>query len=263
MHHRSQVCILTLILIIMSAPLPLGWSADSGGKKFHEKVTRPVRDAVDIRQSTQKQEEKWRDEKENLTAVYEQLQAEQEALTARRGELSETVGAARRRVDEKETQLADIAQIQKQIEPFLDDITAALKRRTADDPPFLPEERRQRAERLEEILNDPDAAVSEKFRKTMEALLVEAEYGNTIEVYQQTIAAEGRDMLVNIFRLGRISLFYQSLDRNRCGFYNVARQQWQALPDDHNRAVGAAIDIGAKRKPAELLRLPLGRISVQ
>jgi hypothetical protein len=70
-------------------------------------------------------------------------------------------------------------------------------------------------------------------------------------------------MLANIFRLGSISLFYQSLDQSECGFYNVADAKWQGLPATYNRDIAAAIDIGAKRQPVELLSLPLGRISVQ
>lgn len=67
-----------------------------------------------------------------------------------------------------------------------------------------------RLTRLVELRDDPEVPVSEKFRKVLEALLVETEYGNTIEVYQETINTGGGEMLVDIFRLGRVGLFYQS-----------------------------------------------------
>jgi hypothetical protein len=95
----------------------------------------------------------------------------------------------------------------------------------------------------------------------MEALLVEAEYGSTIEVYQQTIDVDGAPSLVNVFRLGRISLFYQTLDQKRCGFYDVAATGWRPLPTAFNRCIQTAIEIGAKRRPVELLTLPLGRMA--
>jgi hypothetical protein len=109
-------------------------------------------------------------------------------------------------------------------------------------------------------MEDPEVSVSEKFRKAMEALLVEAEYGSTIEVYQQTIAVDDAPSLVNVFRLGRISLFYQTLDQKRCGFYDVAAAAWRPLPTAFNRCLQTAIEIGAKRRPVELLTLPLGRM---
>ncbi|MBU1567791.1 MAG: DUF3450 domain-containing protein, partial [Proteobacteria bacterium] len=97
----------------------------------------------------------------------------------------------------------------------------------------------------------------------LEALLVEAEYGNTIEVYQETIGLDGREVLVDIFRLGRVGLFFQTLDQKSCGFYNVAIAAWQPLATAYNRTLLAAMEIGAKRRPVELLTLPLGRIQPQ
>jgi hypothetical protein len=70
-------------------------------------------------------------------------------------------------------------------------------------------------------------------------------------------------MLADIFRLGRISLFYQSLDRKRCGFFNPANGSWQNLDTAHNPAIQTAIDIAAKRRPIELLTLPVGRMAAQ
>ena len=256
-------CLPVLVFILYFVPVSLCWSADSGIDPYHQKVTAPVRDAVKIMKATQEQEEKWREEKQKLAARYEQLSAEQGALEDRHNRLSEENRSAEKRIAEKEKQLSEIDRIRQQIEPFLYRQVGWLYQQMGDDLPFLSNERTQRFERLGEILEDPDVTVSGKYRKTMEALLVEAGYGNTIEAYRQTITVDNNEMLVNVFRLGRISLFYQSLDRSRCGFYNVADAQWQELPPGYNREIGAAVDMAAKRKPVELLILPLGRMSVK
>jgi predicted secreted protein len=251
------------IVVILPAAVPPGWGAESGGRPFSQQVIRPVQEAVAIRQTTQKQEEQWRDDHQKLVALYGQLQAEREQLKTTRDALKESIAGTRRRIAEKENQLAAMEQIRTRIEPFLHESLETLRRQIAGDLPFLPEERRQRVQRLAELLGDPEVAISEKYRKVLEAWMVEAEYGNTIEVYQQTIAVENNEMLVNVFRLGRISLFYQTLDRSGCGFFDVAAGTWRPLPDDYNRTLSAAIDIGTKKKPAELLSLPLGRISLK
>jgi len=253
------------ICIAFAAPavVPPGWCAESRGRDFDQQVTRPVQEAVSVRQATQKHEEQWRDDQQKLVALYEQLQAGQERLQTTRYQLKESIAGTRRRIAEKEKQLAAMEQIRNRIEPFLHASLEALRRQIAGDLPFLPEERRQRVRRLAELLGDPEVAISEKYRKVLEAWMVEAEYGNTIEVYQQTIAAENNEMLVNVFRLGRISLFYQTLDRSGSGFFDVAAGTWRPLPDDYSRTLSAAIDIGTKKKPAELLSLPLGRISLK
>ena len=253
------VCIAIAVLLTV----PPGWCAESGGRPLNQQVTRPVQEAVTIRQTTQKQEEQWRDDQQKLVALYEKLQAEQEQLKTTHDELQENIAGTRGRIAEKEKQLAAIEQIRTRIEPFLHESLEALRQQIEEDLPFLPEERRQRVQRLDELLGDPEVAISEKYRKVLEAWMVEAEYGNTIEVYQQTIAVEKNEMLVNVFRLGRISIFYQTLDRSGCGFFDVAGGTWRPLPGEYNRTLSAAIDIGTKKKPAELLSLPLGRISAK
>jgi hypothetical protein len=240
---------------------PVGVGAEGG--QTEQQIEQPVRQSIDTRQATQKEEEQWRLEKETLVARYEQLQNRERELTHQKEALIEQVASAKTRIGAKEKELADIEEISRQIQPFVQEVFTALKLQVADGYPFLLDERRGRIQRLEMVMADPDVAVSEKYRKVMEALLVEAEYGFTIEAYQETITIEGQSMLADIFRLGRISLFYQSLDRKHCGFYNAADGVWQGLDTVHNPAVLTAIDIAAKRRPVELLRLPLGRIAPQ
>jgi hypothetical protein len=224
-------------------------------------VKKPVREAIDTRQETQKEEEQWRYERRKLVAVYEQLQQEQKQLQDRKEHLQRQITATRDRIALKAKQLEDIEQISTQIRPFLDELAGRLRQLVSGGMPFLTAERNQRIARLASYMEDPEVSVGEKFRKAMEALLVEAEYGSTIEVYQQTIELDNAPSLVNVFRLGRISLFYQTLDRERCGFYDVAAADWRPLPTTYNRSIQTAIEIGAKRRPVELLTLPLGRMA--
>ena len=245
----------TLICVVLFSTGPSMAASDT-----ETRIEKPVRQSIQTRQATQSAEADWREEKERLTTKYEQLQKDQAQLTRQKNELTEKTDTTRSRISIKEKQLADIQQISSQIEPFLKEMLAVLKTEVASGYPFLPDERNKRIANLEHLMVDPDVSISEKYRKVMEAFLVEAEYGFTIETYQATIDIAGQSMLVDIFRLGRISLFYQSLDRSQCGFYNVADTAWQPLPAVHNTAIHAAIDMAAKRKPVELLTLPVGRV---
>jgi hypothetical protein len=256
--QRIPGAALLIIWFVLWLGAPSPCQAQESG--IADRVEKPVSESIRIRQATQKSEEKWRDEKRKEVARLDALDREAQQLEARKKDLMERIAAAAARIREKEKQLADINQIQADIAPLMEAQVGQLKRFLAEDLPFLPEERRQRIKRIEKLLSDPDVAVSEKFRKVMEALQVEAEYGNTIEVVQQTIRVSGRDLLSTIFRLGRIALFYQSLDQKQCGFFDVAASIWKPLPASFNRNLQAAIEIGTKRRPAEILALPLGRI---
>lgn len=254
----TQITVLGMGVLLAASVAAPAWAEDGN---FSRQVKKPVREAIDSRQATQKAEEKWRDERHKLLAVYEKLQLDQKQLKDRKERLQQEIVAARERLELKEKQLQDMAQISIQVNPFLQELVGHLRQLVSGSMPFLASEREQRITRLAGLLEDSEAPVSEKFRKAMEALQAEAEYGSTVEVYQQTIGVDGTPSLVNVFRLGRISLFYQTLDQKRSGYYDVAADAWQPLPNAFNRSIQTAIDIGAKRKPVEILTLPLGRIT--
>jgi hypothetical protein len=248
-----------IIILIVTATTP-GRGEEQTVKR---KVEQPVRQAVDLRQQTRREETAWQDEQDKLLSLVERLQKEQDELKVRRTRLLTEKNACETRIAAKTDQLERIDQIAGQIDPFLHELMARLDRLVAGDLPFLPAERQQRIAKLERMLADPEVSESERLRKLLEALMVELEYGRTVEVTRETIDLNDEATLVDIFRLGRLGLFYQHLDGGACGFYNIAEGQWQPLPDQYQGAILAAMEIGAKRRPVELVSLPIGKIEIQ
>ena len=248
-----------LLLLTVRGPVP-GQAAD---RTVTDRVEKPVREAIDIRRETQRNQEQWRHEKQERIALYEGLQQEQTELNGRLEGLMQKKRALQDRIAAKTDQLARIQGISSRINPFLDDVMIRLAQFFANDTPFLKAERQRRMDNLVRLMAEPEVTISEKLRKIMEALMVEAEYGRTIEVYHDTVNIQGQATLVDIFRLGRVALFYQTLDAHTCGFYNVAEGVWQPLPGKYRDAVSAAMDMGAKRRPVEIVSLPVGRLEVQ
>ncbi|MBU1056037.1 MAG: DUF3450 domain-containing protein [Proteobacteria bacterium] len=252
-----------LLILLIASIFLLSVNSSATADNTVLRLDQPVQQSIKIRQATQQEEESWRFEKEKLIAGYEELQKQQEQLKTRKEQLNQQIETTQTRLAAKEKQLTDIEQITAQVRPFLDGIINNIELQISDSLPFLATERNQRVEKLKTIMADPSIDISEKYRKVMEALLIEAEYGFTIETYQQTISFEKQTMLVNIFRLGRLSLFFQSLDQKHCGFYNLSTNTWQTLSGSYNRTIKTAIDIAAKQLPVELLTLPIGRIAKQ
>lgn len=250
----------TRIYLIISCGLLLavgdGWS-----KVVEQQVSQPVQQAISMRQLTQKEEEQWRAEKEKLTAQLEQLIAVNGDLTSQSDELHNKIQAAENRISAKTKELADIEQVTIEISDVVDELYRKLEAIFAESLPFLPTERQKRLDTLGTIVSDPAAAVSEKYRKVMEALLIEAEFGFTFDVYQQTININSEPVLVDIFRLGRLGLYYLTLDKKNCGFYNVATNTWQPLTVRFLPQVRKVVAMGMKQLPVELLDLPVGRLS--
>lgn len=230
------------------------------GAETRQQVEEPVFQAVQTRQATQQEEEQWRGDREKLSARFEQLQEKNEELEQQRTELRQSIAATETRLDGKKQQLADVIRISAEIAPFLDDLLVRLQHAAAMGPPFLATERQQRLDSLTAMMGDPTITVAEQYRRLMEGLLVEAEYGFTTEVHQETIMVNNEPLLADIFRLGRLRLFFLSLDHRQCGFYNVATRSWQPIDDAHLRTIRSLVAISARQQPVELLNVPVGRM---
>ena len=239
------------------------WVVSVFADDFADKALRPARESIDIRQDTQKSEDRWANEKAELTAKYESLEKRKDLLARANKEASEALAKKTDTVLSLKQQLSDISKTSEEIEPYLYQLYERLRRSIDESPPFLAGERKKRVDKLEGIITDPSIKISEKFRRLTEALMIEAEYGGTIEVYPERISIQGKDVQMRIFRLGRLSLFCQSLDRKISGFWDAAREEWTVLPGKYNRDIDAAMEIGAKRRPAVLVNLPLGRMAVR
>jgi len=259
--YKKRIFPCLAALACAAAVLTRPWTGLAG--EVEKQIEAPVHRAVQLDQTTQAEQSQWRDEQEKKNRVLEDLEKQIKALAAQKQHQTDRQKILTARIEQKTQQLADIAQISAQISPFLDQLLGKIQVLFHQDLPFLQEERSRRLETLDALAHDPKVLVSERFRKIMEALMVEAEYGQTVEVYQQTIDLSGQDTLVNIFRLGRLSLFYQTLDKQQCGFFNIAEKDWNPLNTEHLKAIQAAVDMGSKRKPVEILDLPLGRIAAQ
>ncbi|NOX34325.1 MAG: DUF3450 domain-containing protein [Deltaproteobacteria bacterium] len=253
-----QACAVLGLWSFFSFPLP-GWCGQNTAKK----VKQPVAQSIQTRREIQKKRDQWEQEKTKLVHLYNRLKQEHEILVSENRELTEAETGKEALIQSLLKQKQESLRIQKEMLPFLKKIYARLETLVATDPPFLKKERSTRLKTLDKVLNDLETSMAEKYRKVMEALFIEAEYGATIEVYQDKVIIKKEAVLGNIFRLGRVSLFFLSLDRQSCAYYNVVRKQWLPLADDYLPAIRSAVEIGTKRRPVGLLSLPLGRLAKQ
>ena len=174
----------------------------------------------------------------------------------------------RQYIDHKRGTIADLKRqkeqmgmLRKQLEPFLDSSIEDLQTAIAADLPFLPQERQERQAFLARSLTDPELSLSEKLRRVLEALQVEADYGNSVEVTEETLPLDGEATMVQILRLGRTGLFYLSLDGENIGRWDPKRAQWVPLDAAFKPAVQTTIDVIRQKRAAELVDLPLPAIA--
>jgi hypothetical protein len=246
---------LPFLLVVLFVTVPVL------GENPAEQVKGTVTEAVDIRKETQKQEDRWAVEKAELKAQYRASRAHIESLEKQTDLWTRKVEVLQERVDELERRIEESERLDANLHEILEKVMNRLKGWVQQDLPFLPQERADRLAFLEEALAQTDISGAEKLRHLLEALLVECEYGDTVEVYEQSIEVDGESVFAQVFRLGRLSIFWLTPDGARVGEYDRVTNRWVELPGKYVRSISAAVEMAEKRRPIELLRLPVGRIS--
>ena len=125
------------------------------------------------------------------------------------------------------------------------------------DLPFLLNERLERISRLRDIMDRADVAVSEKFSQVLQAYQIENEYGRTMEAYGDTINVEGTNYIVDVLKMGRVSLVYQTSDGELTGMWNASTNRWEALGDEYTTPVRSGIRMARQQLAPGLLVLPI------
>lgn len=154
-------------------------------------------------------------------------------------------------------QLAEFGDMEQGIIPFMYELIDALDRFIELDMPFSQNERRDRVERLRTNMERSDLTVSEKYRQIMEAYEIETQFGRNIEAYLGTLQIDGTDRKVDLLRVGRILLAYQTPDLSETGFWDKSAGTWRPLDDSYRRAITEGLRIARKQAAPSLITIPL------
>jgi hypothetical protein len=156
-----------------------------------------------------------------------------------------------------EGELQEIEVIRQSIVPLMVEMVGVLDQFISLDLPMLEEERAARVAELENNLTRSDVEIAEKYRRVIEAYQIEADYGQTIEAYEGTLAVADSELTVDFLRVGRVALYYLSLDRENGGLWNPRTAGWHMLDEGQLDALDFAVRVARKQAPPNLIELPL------
>ena len=163
-------------------------------------------------------------------------------------------------VDEMESlaqQISGVTGVGRQIMPLMGRMIESLDQFVSLDMPFLPQERRERVEKLRGLMSRADVTVSEKFRLLMEAYQIENAYGRSIEAYTGDLDLNGTKRTVDFMQIGRVALLYQTSDRSETGYWDRENNEWTQLPNSYRTPVANAIKVARKQTAPDLLQIPI------
>jgi|JI10StandDraft_1071094.scaffolds.fasta_scaffold382472_2 cell division protein FtsB len=192
-----------------------------------------------------------------LLEEYRRLQDGVEYQAAYTRELEDLEQAQRVQIAQLQGQIAQASITRQRIVPLMRSMADALEKFVVLDLPFQQEERINGVLLLKRHLNQADMSVAAKFRLLLEAYQLEQGYGNTIAAWRGPLQWEGEDLSVEYLRIGRVALYFQTLDGARSGYWNVEQAAWLPLDAGFNRDVTQALRVARNQVAPQLLQLPM------
>jgi hypothetical protein len=172
-------------------------------------------------------------------------------------QMERQIGDQKQEIARREAELGQIEQTRRHIVPFMLQMLEVYEQLVGLDIPFLPQERQRRVKQLKAMMDRSDIPLAEKYRRLLEAYRVEAEYGHTIEAYQGKLENGGVVRTVQFLRLGRMGLYYLSLDGSEAASWHPREKRWIVLGDGYREPIKQAILIAERQLPPDLVKLPL------
>lgn len=197
------------------------------------------------------------DDTRDLVQEYRALLEQTENLGIYNRQLEKLIAQQQEDLASVDAQMRSVEETQRNIVPLMLRMIEVLEKFIALDLPFLAGERAGRVATLKTIMDRPDVSLPEKYRRIMEAYQVELEYGRTIETMSDTIDLYGAYSTVNLLRIGRVALFYQSLDGESSGYWDHRERTWKKLDDDYNQSLRRGIQIARKQATPDFFVIPL------
>ena len=170
----------------------------------------------------------------------------------------------RKQIDRQEERLKEIdktmkeAQVmQRQIPPFTRRMLAGIEKSIELDMPFHLAERKERIAFAKAAIDNPTVSSAEGLRQVLETFNVEMEYGRKLDNYKDTIDIEGQPREVNVLRVGRLSLVYQSSDGSLTGAWDDKEREWVELDNSYRNPTKKGLRIANRLATVSMLELPI------
>lgn len=205
----------------------------------------------------QKQVDAWSAEKQALLHEILDLKLKKQWLAYQNKQHEGYLDQQKKTIAGIQDRVQQAASLRLKLEPYLVKVVEGLERMVGDNPAFLPRERQERIAFLKQSLQEYGLDMSERLRRVLEALQVEAGYGRSVEVRERELILDGEKSLVKILRLGRAALYSVTLDGQQARIWNPKSRTWSLLPVEVGEAILKTMDMVEQKRAADLVSLPL------
>jgi hypothetical protein len=207
---------------------------------------------------SQKKISAYADKSEKIYDEYVRIQKELAEQKSYNKQLSSIVATQKSQIPLLQEQLKEIEVTNKKIIPLMLEMVDNMEKFVSIDTPFLKKEREQRAVNLRTYLSNPELSTAEQFRMILESHKIEYGYARTLEAYRSELDPENKkSKMVDFLRVGRLALYYQSLDSQESGIYDLNMKKWVVLDKSYNELIKKGIKMARKKISPDFLTLAI------
>ncbi|UTF61691.1 DUF3450 domain-containing protein [Gilvimarinus sp. DA14] len=210
-----------------------------------------------LAQDSQKRIDRLAQETDDLLAQFKQVNKQIEDIRLYNSQLEKQIANQLAVIKDLDESIENVTVIERRIQPLVLRMLDALEQFVELDKPFKLEERLDRIAMLRNNQERADISVAEKFRQVLEAYKIESEYGRFIEAYRDTLNIGGQDREVNILRVGRVSLMYQTTDTEQSGAWDSAQGAWVELDDSYRNQILKGLRIARNQAAKDIMFVPV------
>jgi hypothetical protein len=197
------------------------------------------------------------EQSQEILGEYRQVVDETENLKVYNDYVATLVADQQRGIDSLQRQIDGIDGVKRGVVPLMFRMIDSLEQFIALDIPINMEERKERTERLRDVMGNSNVTTSEQFRQVIEAYQIENQYGKGIRAYQGKLDYQGTEITVDFFNLGRTALLALSLDQKSAWVWDNNARTWEALGGEYIGPVIKAVRMANKLLPPNLIKLPI------
>jgi len=249
----QKITLTLALLMLFAGPTVFGQSP--------EEVVGKVSKAIERESKAQKKADDWTWDKKDLIDELRDLKTRVTWLKYQKEKHQIYIKRVKQNIADLEFKKAEALRVREQLDPYLEQVVNEMAEFVSQDMPFLPNEREKRLTFLREnVLNNYQLEMSEKLRQVLEALQVETKYGSNVLSMDTTLDLSGADTQVTLLILGRVAMFYLTLDGAHVGRWNRETRQWEELPEKFSRPIRRLLDMADRKRTVELIEIPLGAL---
>ncbi len=188
---------------------------------------------------------------------YKTVSKQIEGLRVYNAQMRKQIERQEERLKEIDKTMKEAQVMQRQVPPFTRRMLAGIEKSIELDMPFHLAERKERIAFAKAAIDNPTVSPAEGLRQVLETFNVEMEYGRKLDSYKDTIEIEGQQREVNVLRVGRLALVYQSSDESLTGAWDNNTDEWVPLDNSYRNPTRKGLKIANRLATVDMLELPI------